>query len=125
MEYLVYLAARAIVRFVQRIPLPWVARLGRAGGGLAYLLDARHRRVAVSKLTKGFGNERPAGEIRALARENFRRIGENFACAIKTAGMTIDELRPVVEFVIPFSLSNPPMNPKPPSMVVAIGHFGN
>jgi KDO2-lipid IV(A) lauroyltransferase len=125
MEYFVFFVARAIVRFVQRLSLPWVARLGRAVGALVYLLDARHRRVAILNLMKCFGNQRPPREIRALARENFRRIGENFACAIKTAGMTIDELRPVVEFVIPPSLSNPPMNPKPASVVVAIGHFGN
>ena len=37
-----------------------------------------------------FGGEKTPDEIRALARENFRRIGENFACAIKTASMSLD-----------------------------------
>ena len=49
----------------------------------------RHRRVALRNLTMCFGQRTPA-EIRALARENFRRIGENFACAVKTA---VHELR--------------------------------
>ena len=31
----------------------------------------------------------------------FRRIGENYACAIKTAAMTLEQLRPHVEFIAP------------------------
>jgi KDO2-lipid IV(A) lauroyltransferase len=72
-----------------------------------------------------FGQEKSADEIRALARENFRRIGENFACAAKTASMTHEELKPYVEFVGPPSLISPPSGQKPSSIVVAIGHFGN
>jgi KDO2-lipid IV(A) lauroyltransferase len=60
-----------------------------------------------------------------LARENLRRIGENYACAIKTAAMSTTELRPFVEFVVPKEFQNLPSEPKPPSIVVAIGHFGN
>ena len=81
--------------------------------------------MALRNLTQCFGREKSPAEIRALARENFRRIGENFACAIKTAAMTFDELRPHVEFVgNPRSVS-PPADREPQSVVVAIGHFGN
>jgi KDO2-lipid IV(A) lauroyltransferase len=96
-----------------------VARLGRAGGGLAFRLDARHRRVALKNLAMCFGREKSPEEIRALARENFRRLGENFACAVKTAAMTFDELRPHVEFV-GIERLQPARR-----IVVAIGHFGN
>src|SRR5512138_2566795 len=98
MDKPLYYLARALVTFVQALPLTWVARLGRAGGGLAYWLDARHRRTARRNLGRCYGREKSAAETRALARENFRRIGENFACAIKTAAMTLEELRPHVEF---------------------------
>ncbi len=119
MDTLLYWPARALVALIQTLPLSVVARLGRAGGGLAWWLDARHRRVALNNLTMCFGNEKPPEEIRALARENFRRIGENFACAVKTAAMTFDELRPHVEFANTERL-------QPPRRVVgAIGHFGN
>ncbi len=64
----------ALVKFLQASPLRWVARLGRLGGGLAFWLDARHRRVAIANLTMAFGAEKSAAAIRALARENFRRI---------------------------------------------------
>src|SRR6266436_3476818 len=98
MDTALYLLAHSLVTFIQALPLTWVARLGRGGGGAAYWLDARHRKVACRNLTLCFGDEKSAKEIRALARENFRRIGENFACAVKTAAMSFEELRPCVEF---------------------------
>ena len=85
MDKLLYLSARAMVAILQALPLTLVARLGRAGGGLAFRLDARHRRVALKNLAMCFGREKSPAEIHALARENFRRIGENFASAVKTA----------------------------------------
>jgi KDO2-lipid IV(A) lauroyltransferase len=125
MDTLLYLVARAVVTFVQALPLPVVARIGRAGGALTYWLDARHRRVAIRNLTMCLGQEKNADEIRALAKENFRRIGENFACAAKTASMTFEELKPFVEFVGAKSILSPPPGQTPPSVIVAIGHFGN
>ena len=46
-----------------------------------------------------FGGEKSPAEIRALAKENFRRIGENYASAVKTVAMSFDELRPHVEYI--------------------------
>ena len=125
MEPLLFTLAQWLVRFVQRLPLAWVARLGRLAGALAYQLDRRHRRVALRNLTMCFGTEKTPAEIRALARENFRRIGENFACAIRTVTMTIDELRPHVEFVGHSRIILAPSAEKPPRVIAAIGHFGN
>jgi KDO2-lipid IV(A) lauroyltransferase len=125
MDTLLYLVARSLVALLQALPLPWVARLGRAGGALAYRLDGRHRRVALRNLIMCFEREKSSSEIRALARENFRRIGENYACAIKTAAMSPAELRPHVEFVAPPALLPSPAGQKPQGVVVAIGHFGN
>ena len=125
MDKLLYLIARAVIAFIQALPLRTVARLGRAGGALAYWLDARHRRVALRNLTMCFSQEKSADEIRAIAKENFRRIGENFACAAKTASMTYDQLKPHVEFIGDKKILAPPSDQKPPSLIIAIGHFGN
>ena len=125
MDSLLYIIARAVIALIQALPLLTVARLGRSFGGLAYWLDGRHRRVAQGHLTMCFGSEKSAEEIRALAKENFRRIGESFACAAKTASMTFEELRPHVEFVGPQNLVNPPSRSDLPNLVFAIGHFGN
>jgi KDO2-lipid IV(A) lauroyltransferase len=72
-----------------------------------------------------FGPEKSPAELRALAHENFRRIGENYACAIKTAAMSFEELRPRVEFVGDARIVSPPGDRKPRGVVAAIGHFGN
>jgi KDO2-lipid IV(A) lauroyltransferase len=125
MDMLIYWFARALVAVIQASPLILVAHVGRACGGLAFRLDARHRRVALQNLALCFGHDKSPEEIRALARENFRRIGENFACAIKTAAMNFESLRPHAEFVgterLPAKIAGQPS----PNVVVAIGHFGN
>src|SRR5690242_9290440 len=101
MDAPLYLLARSLVALIQGLPLTWVARLGRAGGGLAYWLDVRHRKVAQRNLRLCFGQEKSAQELAQIARENFRRIGESFACAVKTASMSFEQLAPHVEFVAP------------------------
>ncbi len=124
MEPLLYLAARTLVALLQALPLTWVARLGRLGGALAYQLDARHRRVVLRNLTMCFGRERAPAELRALARENFRRIGENYASSIKTAALDFAALQSHVQFVgvekIPSAQAQSGHN-----LLIAIGHFGN
>lgn len=125
MNWLIYILARGVVAMIQALPLAWVARLGRAGGALAFRLDGRHRQVVLKNLTLCFGREKSSAEIRVIAQENFRRLGENFASAVKTAAMSPAALRPHfnlsgVENIVP-----PAVPAGPQSRVVAIGHFGN
>jgi lauroyl/myristoyl acyltransferase len=124
MEYLLYLAARVLIAFLQALPLPWVARLGRAGGALCYWVDGRHRRMARTNLAASFPEKDPA-EITALAKENFRRVGENFVAAVKTASMTAEELAPHLEFHNLEAIQAGAQSLPAASVVVAIGHFGN
>lgn len=125
MDALLYHLARTLIALLQALPLRGVARLGRAAGGLAYWLDARHRRVARRNLEHCFGQEKSPGELRAIARENFRRIGENFACAVKTAAMTPEQLRPHIDFAGAEKLLVYLPGGGLQSRIVAIGHFGN
>ncbi|MCU0783706.1 MAG: hypothetical protein MUF81_06590 [Verrucomicrobia bacterium] len=125
METLLYLVVRALIAFLQALPLTTVANLGRAGGSLACRLDARHRRVALRNLALCFGREKTPAEIRALAKENFRRLGENYACAVKTAAMTPEEMRPYFEFIGAEKILPHQADQDPQSRIVAIGHFGN
>jgi KDO2-lipid IV(A) lauroyltransferase len=125
METLLYLVVRALIAFLQALPLTWVARLGRAFGALAWWLDARHRRVALDNLTLCFGREKSPAEIRAIASENFRRLGENYACAVKTTAMTPDEIRPSFTFTGAEKILKFETEAGPQSRIVALGHFGN
>lgn len=123
MGWLLVLPVRALLAILQRLPIRVVVRLGRAGGALAWWILGRHRRVALENLTAVFGAEMSPLAIRELARENFRRLGENYVGAVRTAAMTAPELETVLEFTglenVP-ALANPPQN-----IVLACGHFGN
>jgi len=124
MNTVIYWLARGVIALIQALPIRVVARLGRAGGGLAFFLTARYRRVTIDNLTRAFP-EKPAAEIRAIAQENFRRIGENYACAIKTAAMTPLQMRPHFEFGGAEKILVFKNDAGPQSRIVAIGHFGN
>lgn len=124
MDIFLYWLAAALIRGLQKLSLRSVARFGRACGGIVYWLDRRHRRVAIRNLTMCLGKDKTPKEIVALARENFRRIGENFACAVKTASMTMQELQDHMEFVAPV-LTAVAQAAERPRLVAAIAHFGN
>lgn len=120
LDFLLYWAVRMLIWVLQMLPLRAVARLGRTGGLIFYWFDRRHRRVALRNLALCFGDKLPNHELRAIARENFQRIGENFASAVKTAAMPARELLKHVKFVYTEKLYSPLR-----SRVLAIGHFGN
>lgn len=120
MHLLLYWLVRTAVAMIRVWPLAWLARAGRFGGSVVYHLDRRHRRVACQNLSMCFP-DKPAHEIEALAQENFKRIGENFTCAIKTAFMSFEEIQQHVSFNVPRVTGGE----LPSRIVVAIGHFGN
>ncbi|MCO5052476.1 MAG: hypothetical protein M9920_09250 [Verrucomicrobiae bacterium] len=126
MDSLIYWLAKFIVTLLQSLPLRGVARLGRWGGGVAFHLDGRHRRVALRNLAMCFP-EKSATEVRAIAQENFRRLGENYLSALKTAAMTATALQPHFQFAGAEKLrdANAAGEIAPCSRVAAIGHFGN
>jgi len=125
MDTLIYFFARVVVAVLQALPLVWVARLGRALGALAYWFDARHRRVALKNLTMCFGHEKSPDEIRAIAKENFRRIGENYCSAVKTTAMTPWQMLPHFDLTLARNILPHEADAGPQSRIVAIGHFGN
>jgi KDO2-lipid IV(A) lauroyltransferase len=124
LDRLLYGLVRGVLALMRLLPLRALALLGQAGGLLAWALDRRHRRVAIENLTAAFGEELSPREIRALARLNFRRIGEAYACAARTALMSDAAVRRVLEVTHPERLH--PGDPRlPPNRILAVGHFGN
>ena len=124
-DALLYYLLRAPIGLLQALPLAWVARIGRGFGALVYVIDRRHRRVATRNLTMCLGAEISAPDIKALVRENFRRIGENFACAVKTAGMNAEQLKGHMEVSGAEKVLARDRAHGPSSRIFAIGHFGN
>ncbi len=125
MDRLIYLMARTFVGALQCLPMAWVVQAGRAFGTLAWWIDGRHRRVALSNLSACLGREIPPETIRAIAHENFRRLGENYLGAIRTSAMSDEELAPRVDFADARKLAVQDADGRLPNRVVAIGHFGN
>lgn len=120
MNTVLYFFARCLIGCVQLLPLKAVALLARSGGYLAWCLDRRHRRISIDNLTQAFPEMSP-GEIRAIARENFKRIGENFACGIKSASLSDDAINKILTLE-----GADRMPPNPENLwITAAGHFGN
>lgn len=124
MDTILYILARALISLLQALPLRVVALMGRVGGGVFYFLDARHRRVAIRNIALCFP-DLSASEAQALAKENFRRIGENFSCAVKTASMPDHEIAKLIDVSGIEKFYAPQPGRKLASRVFAIGHFGN
>ena len=123
MEWILYTVARIAFSLIKMMPLSWVAALGRYGGMLACKLDRRHRRVAIDNLQHCFGNELDSNQIKALAVENFKRIGENYACAIKTATMDNSQIPDFLTLSGGEKVVASTENGR--GAIMAIGHFGN
>ena len=125
MDTALYYIGKLLVGCIQALPLRAVARLGRVAGALAYWVDRRHRRVATENLLRAFSDELKREEAVACVKEHFRRLGENYGCALKTASMPWSDLKQHVDFVgVELIHEWRQAHPKG-SMVAAIGHFGN
>ena len=125
MEHILYLLARTAIALIQALPIRWVARLGRCGGAVAFWLDRRHRRVALANLTRCFSTEKSPAEIKAIAKENFRRLGEVYCCSVKSAAMSDDEIKTI--FAVKGGEKIPATEPdgRLTNRAFTGGHFGN
>jgi KDO2-lipid IV(A) lauroyltransferase len=81
--------------------------------------------VALQNLGKCFGSEKSPEEIHAIAKEHFRRLGENYCSAIKTAAMTPWQMLPHFDLTLAGNILPHEVGAGPQSRIVAIGHFGN
>ena len=83
LDQLIAWIAQCLILIIQALPLKMVALIGRAGGGIAWWVDARHRKVMLANLAAAFP-KMSRREVIGIARENMRRLGENYVSAVKT-----------------------------------------
>ena len=126
MNTLLYLVASSFVNVVRFLPLKFLGFVGRQIGFVFYFIDFPHRKVAVNNLVNCLSNSHSNKEIMALARENFRRLGEVYLSAIKTAFIPPEKLDGILS-VKGIELMNQGKREDgtDPSFMLALGHFGN
>jgi len=124
MEFFLYWPVRMLIGAFQTLPLVWVAHVGRTLGAIAYCFDARHRKKAIENIAFCFPEKNPQ-EITAIAKESFRRIGEAFCSAAKTAAMDWKDLLSRCEHSGMEKLPQAQPGQKPQNCLVSLGHFGN
>ena len=64
----------ALFRMIGRIPGPIADSLAKAGAGLWFRIDRKHRNIAIQNMTKAFGHEKNLDQIRLLAFQSFYNI---------------------------------------------------
>jgi KDO2-lipid IV(A) lauroyltransferase len=75
-QEVIYKAVSAAFKCIGRIPRGLGLRLGGFLGRIAFVVNKRHRQIALSNLTLAFGHEKSPGEIRMLARKVFENLGK-------------------------------------------------
>ena len=124
METLLYIFALTAVAFAQCLSLRCLARLGRCAGAFAWHLDRRHRQVALDNLAACFP-EKPTDEIRALSKENFRRLGETYLSILKTGGMDAEAISKILKIEGYDQLEKILQTNPDERILLTVGHFGN
>jgi KDO2-lipid IV(A) lauroyltransferase len=124
MSWVLYWPARALVAFLQMLPLQIGARLGRALALIWWMLDFKHRGLVQRNLKEAFP-EKSDQEVRSITRKTFQRIAENSFAAVKTASMKEPELLSVCEIVGLEKLPRKGAAGAPTNVIGAVGHFGN
>ena len=73
-DYCIYFIVRALVHFLQNLPLATGRTLARALAWLAYRVDRRHREVALDNLRHAFPNQYTEKQLQAMVLEVYRHF---------------------------------------------------
>jgi heptosyltransferase II len=122
-DYCFYLFYRAGLALLTVFPLPFLFRLGQAGGFCAWFLLPSYRELAVRNLTIAFGGEKSGSELTRLAREHFQQLGANILSSVKLGAMSLDQIASRVE-IENLDLVHGCLRAGRP-VVVILSHLGN
>ena len=123
-ETLIYIIASAIIRLTSIVPMACLAWAGRQMGGLAWHIDRRHRLVATTNIEAAFP-ELNSDACLSLAKENFQRLGETYACILKTGGMNAEQINNILSIEGYERIEKILANDSEAQIILAIGHYGN
>jgi Kdo2-lipid IVA lauroyltransferase/acyltransferase len=91
-----FLLVRMVQGLIRPLPIPALRAIGGPLGLLAYVLDRRHRRIAIDNLVTAFPTRSPR-ECRRIARHVFRHMGRLLLEVLKLDGMPASDLLALIE----------------------------
>jgi Kdo2-lipid IVA lauroyltransferase/acyltransferase len=92
-----FLAVRGVIAFVRVAPRAVIDACGSALGGTFYLLDRRHRRIALENVAAAFPG-RPTREQRAIVRGAFAHFGRLLFAVLEFAALPPEAMLARIEF---------------------------
>ena len=123
-DTVIYIIACVIIWLTSVIPIKCLAWAGRQMGRLAWHIDRRHRLVATRNIVAAFPELDP-DDCLNLAKENFHRLGETYACILKTGGMNAKQIKNVLTVEGYERIEEIMMHDPKANIILAIGHYGN
>ena len=121
--WLEYLPIAVLARLLRLIPRTWALGVGRAAGRIAWMIDSRHRAVAVANLAAAYGDSLPEAERRRLVGRVFSHFGMVGADCLLMAGMVPGDVERLVEYEGVEHIRKAFLKGK--GVFVFSGHFGN
>lgn len=75
-QKMIYRAVSISLACLALLPRKLALGVGNLMGRILFLVDTKHRKIALSNLSNAYGHEKPPHEIRILARQVFENLGK-------------------------------------------------
>jgi len=111
-----YYVLHCLELIVSRLPVSLALKAGVIIGSLGYILDIRHRRLALSNIRRAFGRDKGIMDAADIARRSFQNIGKNMIEFLRNRpeDIKLDGFEKIKGLV----KNNTPV-------IFILGHFGN
>jgi len=119
----VYAATRIFALFISVLPRPVVLKAGSGLGALVFVLDGKHRAIALRNLARALGRSSSPGERRRIARRSFMNFVRSLVDALKTAGWSRERVLAMIEIEGREHLEN--AHARGRGVLLFTAHFGN
>lgn len=111
-----YYLLKGIDIIINILPHPIALGIGVGIGRLFYILDKKHRKLAIANINKVFGDKKHPDEIVIIAKRSFENLGKN----------TIEFFRKIPkDFELEGYTNIESFIKNSSSMIFVLGHFGN
>ncbi len=77
LESIIYYGVKVSGAVARALPVEFALWCGRRVGDFVYMIDIKHKAMTYANLNKAFAGEKSPGEIRQIAKDVFRNIGQN------------------------------------------------